>query len=399
MELEIKRLDHHGRGIVYEDSKIVFVDNALPEEVVEIEVLRENSKYKDARVKNYIVKSDKRVKSKCPFYEECGGCQLRHMSYDDTIAFKKNKLEEIMKKYAGIEPKIEIIKSDNRDLYRNKIEVKIENGVLGFYKKRSHQIAEIDRCLNAEEAINLLLLNVDLLHIENGTLTIKANYNGELILVINSEENPEVDIEKLREKHKLVGIILNDKVLFGSDHFIEIIDDMFFKESYNSFFQINRSINSELFKLIKENIEESDTVLDVCSGVGTISIVASTKAKKVYAIEIVENAVRDSIINSRMNKRDNIEFMLGDAFSGIAKIEDKIDTIIFDPPRSGLNKEALVNTLERMPEKIIYISCDPITLSRDLKVLLSKYEVKKYYLLDMFPYTYHVESMVILNKK
>ena len=399
MELDIVRLDHHGRGIAYADGKIVFIDNALPNEKVTVDVLRENSKYKEGKVTEYIEKSPNRINSKCPFYEECGGCQLRHMSYEDTIDFKKNKLEEIMHKYAGIDPKIEIIKSGNKDLYRNKIEVKIENGVLGFYKKRSHEIVEIDRCLNAEEAINSLLLNSSLLHIQNGTLTIKANYNGELILVINSEENPPIEIEKLREKHKLVGVILNDKLLFGSDHFIEIINDMFFKESYNSFFQVNRTINSELFKLIQENISSEDTVLDICSGVGTLSIVASMKAKKVYAIEIVENAVRDSLINSRMNKRENIEFMLGDAFSGIGKINDKIDTFIVDPPRSGLNKEALVSILDKTPSKIIYISCDPITLSRDLKVLLSKYEVDKYYLLDMFPYTYHVESAVLLKAR
>lgn len=399
MKLDIKRLDHHGRGISYEDEKIIFVDNALPEEEVEVEILRENSKYKEARVINYIKSSPKRVESKCPFYKECGGCQLRHMSYESTIDFKKNKLEEIFSKYAKISPKIEITRSANRDFYRNKVEVRFKNGIMGIYKKRSHDLVEIDRCLNAEEAINSLLLNSDFLHIENGDLIIKSNYNGELILIINSEVKPDIEIEKLRDKHKLVGIIWNDTTIFGSDHFIEIIDDMFFKESYNSFFQVNRGINKELFKIIKENINEEDKVLDLCSGVGTLSIIASTKAQKVYAIEIVENAVRDSLINARMNKRENINFMLGDAFKAIDKIEDDIDTIIIDPPRNGLNREALESILKTLPKKIIYVSCDPITLSRDLKVLMSKYDLVKCHMLDMFPYTYHVECVCVLDLK
>ncbi len=399
MELEIVKFDHHGRGIGYLNGKIVFVDNALPGEKVKIESIRENAKYMEGKVTEYLCTSDRRLKSKCPFYEECGGCQLRHMSYEDTIDFKKNKVADILKKYANVSPKIEVIKNDNKDLYRNKIEVRFSDGVMGYYKKRSHDLVEIDRCLNAEEAINSLLLSVDLIPVQNGTLTIKANYNGELILIIESDDEVNIDIDKLREKHKLVGIILNEKVIFGADHFIEIVDDMFFKESYNSFFQVNRTINSKLFKLIEENIDEGSTVLDICSGVGTLSIVASKKAKEVYAIEIVENAVRDSLINARMNKRENIEFMLGDAFSTIKKIDKQVDTILIDPPRSGLNREALEGILEKEAREIIYISCDPVTLARDLKVLMSKYEIKKFYLLDMFSYTYHTENFVVLEKK
>lgn len=399
MELEIVKFDHHGRGIGYLNGKIVFVDNALPGEKVKIECIRENAKYMEGKVTEYLNTSDRRLKSKCPFYEECGGCQLRHMSYEDTIDFKKNKVTDILKKYANVSPKIEVVKNDNKDLYRNKIEVRFSDGVMGYYKKRSHDLVEIDRCLNAEEAINSLLLSIDLIPVQNGTLTIKANYNGELILIIESDDEVNIDIDKLREKHKLVGIILNEKVIFGADHFIEIVDDMFFKESYNSFFQVNRTINSKLFKLIEENIDEGSTVLDICSGVGTLSIVASKKAKEVYAIEIVENAVRDSLINARMNKRENIEFMLGDAFSTIKKIDKQVDTILIDPPRSGLNREALEGILEKEAREIVYISCDPVTLARDLKVLMSKYEIKKFYLLDMFSYTYHTENFVVLEKK
>lgn len=398
IELNITKLDHHGRGIAYLDGKIVFVENALPGEKVLVKITNDEKKFMEAKVVECLEKSNNRVKSKCPYYLECGGCHLRHMSYSDTLDFKKNKVREILKKYASISPNIEVIKNPKKDFYRNKIEIKIQDGIAGFYKKNSHDIVELDRCLNAEEAINSFLLNIDMLGIKNGEVVIKSNYNGELIIVINAID-ANVNIEALRNKHKIVGIILNDKILFGTESFIEILDNMFFKESYNSFFQVNRNINLELFKLIKENIDEDSIVLDLCSGVGTLSIVASEKAKEVYAIEIVENAVKDALINAKMNKKDNINFMLGDAFKLIDKIEDDIDTIIVDPPRSGLNRESLESILKIVPKKMIYISCDPLTLARDLKVLKSKYEVKKFYLLDMFSYTYHVETVCILTHK
>lgn len=398
MELEIIRLDHHGRGIAYLDGKIVFVENALKGEKVLVEVTNETSKFIEAKVLKYLEKSDKRIKSKCPYYEECGGCHLRHMSYQDTLEFKKNKVSEILKKYANISPNIEVIKNTKKDYYRNKIEIKIQDGIVGFYKKKSHEIVELDRCLNAEEAINSFLLNIDMLGIKNGEVIIKANYNGELIIIIKSPQC-NVEIESLREKHKIVGIIHNDKIIFGTDSFIEIVNGLFFKESYNSFFQVNRTITEKLFELIRENINEDSIVLDLCSGVGTLSIVASEKANKVYAIEIVENSVKDALINQRMNKRENINFILGDAFSKIEKIEDKIDTIIIDPPRSGLNHISLKSILKVLPNNIIYISCDPVTLARDLKILSIKYDIKKFYILDMFSYTYHCESFVFLEHK
>ena len=305
----------------------------------------------------------------------------------------------ILKKYASVDIDVNIIKNKVKDFYRNKVEVQIKNGLFGFYQKDTHEIVEVDRCLNAQESINTVLRSTSLFEIQNGLMTIRTNYNGEIIISIQSEEEVEIDLEKLRERCKLVGIILNDKILFGADHFIEIVEDMFFKVTYNSFFQVNHYINKELFKIIRENINVNDVVLDLFSGVGTLSIVASKKALKVYAIEIVENAVRDALVNAKMNKINNINFMLGDAYKLVNKVEDKIDTIIIDPPRKGLSSEAVETILNKEPKKIIYVSCDPITLSRDLKSLKEKYDIQKVYLLDMFSFTFHVESVCVLNRR
>ena len=399
MTVKIEKMDHRGRGIGYHNGKITFVENALPDEEVEISIVKETAKYKEAAVVNFISKSSTRTKSKCPYYEECGGCHLRHMSYDDTLKFKKNKLIEILSKYAGIETEIEMIKNKNRDFYRNKVEIHIENGKAGFYKKGSHEIVETDRCLNVEEAINTVMRSLDFFHLTEANMTIKANYNGEVIIDIKTEETLEIEIEVLRNKMKLVGIILNGQTIFGADHYIEVLGGMLFKETYNSFFQVNRYINEQLFEILKKHLREDATVLDLCCGVGTLSLIAASKTKKVYGIEIVENAIRDAIVNARMNKIDNVEFMLGDAFKNAKMISEDIDTVIIDPPRSGLSPEGLENVLSLNPNSIIYISCDPVTLSRDLKELIKNYSIQKFYLLDMFSYTYHTECVCILNRR
>ncbi len=399
MELKIEKLDHQGRGIAHLDGKVVFVDNALVNEEVIVEIVKDTKKYLEAKVIEYKKTSPDRAKSKCPYFLECGGCQLRCLSYEKQLEYKKNKVLNILKKYVGIEPDISIVKNKNKYFYRNKIEVKIIDGKYGFYQKNSHDLVEVDRCFNAEEAINVILRSTDFLHIQNGLLTIKTNYNEEVILDIHTKDEENVDIEKLRTKCKLVGIIFNDNILFGTNYFIEVINGLLFKESFNSFFQVNRYINSELFKIVESCIEENSVVADMCSGVGTLSIVAAQKAKKVYSLEINPSSISDGMLNAKMNKKDNIEFLLGDAFSNVGKIQEKLNAILIDPPRSGLNKEALETITNRLPKTICYVSCDPLTLARDLKILLKNYNIKKLYMLDMFTYTYHCESIVVLEKK
>lgn len=171
----------------------------------------------------------------------------------------------------------------------------------------------------------------------------------------------------------------------------------FFTVSYNSFFQVNNYINSELFNLIKENIV-GKTILDLYSGVGTLSIVASKVVDKVYSIEVTQNAVKNALINAKINKCDNINFILGKVEDKIGFINDKIDTIIVDPARAGLDKKTIEVINKLSPQRIIYVSCDTQSLANNL-VDLANYEIKKFYILDMFSYTYHIECFCILDRK
>jgi len=399
IEVTIEKLDNYGRGIAYYNNKIVFIYNALPQEIVSIEIIKEAKKYYEAIVTNYISTSPDRKDPICPYYNKCGGCNLLQLDYDKTLEFKKEKLSQVLYKYANISYNPEIIPSKNVFNYRNKITLKVKDNKYGYYEDNTHKLIEIDNCYLAEPSINNFIKDIKYLNIKNGELVIRSNYNNELLISITSKTEIKPNIDYLKRKHKIVGIVLNNKTIYGESSFIEIINHLFFNISYDSFFQINRDICTKLFKLIRENVKDDEVILDLYCGVGTLGINIADKIKRGYGIEIVKNAVLNAITNSKINKRNNIEYMLGDVSKCLPKIKDNIDTIIVDPPRAGLDNITKQTIISFKPNKIIYISCDPITLSRDLKELLPHYELKLIKGLDMFPYTHHIESFVILERR
>ncbi len=399
MEVKIEKLDNQGRGIAYVNDLITFIPNALPEEIVDIQITKENKKYQEGKVIKYIKESSKRIKSICPYFDICGGCELLNLSYQDTLDYKKEKLESILSKYANINTSIEIIPSTNNICYRNKVTLKVMNYKIGYYESSSHKLVEIDNCLLAEKPIQEIIPDLKYLKVKNGEIVLRSNYNNELLIVINSKEKITPNITYLKNHHKIAGIILNNKVINGDDKFIDIINHKLFNVSYDSFFQVNRDICSKLFQLIEENTENSKVILDLYCGVGTLGIASSKTVEKAYGIEIVKNAILNAITNSKINKRNNIYYMLGDVSKNLPKIKDEIDTIIVDPPRAGLDSITKDTILKLKPEKIIYVSCDPMTLSRDIKELSKSYNVKTIKGLDMFPMTQHCESTTILERR
>ena len=398
-EIKIEKLDNTGRGICYVNDKITFVENALPDEIVNIKITKESKKYNEAEVVEYIKTSPKRVKPLCPFYNECGGCNLLHLSYEDTLKYKKEMIESILSKYANYKNIIDVYGSPKQVNYRNKITLKVKDGNIGYYKNKTHDIIKINHCYLAQDSINRFISDINLLNVKNGEIIIRSNYNNELLISIKSPSTVNPDIIAIKKKHKLVGIILNDKTIYGEPSFIEIINKQFFTVSYDSFFQINREVCSIIFDMILKEINDNDTILDLYCGVGTLGINACKKAKKAYGIEIVKNAILNAITNSKINKRDNIYYMLGKVEDNLSKINDKIDTIIVDPPRAGLDPKTKQTILEFKANKIIYVSCDPMTLARDLKELSSIYNIKQVTSLDMFPYTEHIETYCVLEKR
>lgn len=396
MQALIEKFDDFGQGITTIDNIITFIPNTVPKDVVDIEIVKKKKKYNVGKVVNYIKLSSDRVEVKCPYFYKCGGCVLQSLSYDNTINFKLNKVLNLFNKYnLSITP--EIIKNSNDYNYRNKIKLVVVDGKIGYYEVNSHTLVEINECIIASRAINKVIPLLKNINIINGSIIIRSNQLDEILIVIETNDKIDIDIDKLKENIKLIGIIINKEIFYGKDYLIECINDLYYKISYDSFFQINPYIASKLFNIVKENIDDVDTVLDLYCGVGTLSLNVSLKAKEVIGVEIVENAILNAIYNAKINKCNNVKFILNDVQDAVGKINKKFDKIIIDPPRSGLTKKTIDIILDICPKKIIYVSCDPNTLVRDILLLKDKYSIEKSYILDMFSYSYHVESIVILN--
>ena len=392
MQVHIDRMDHFGNGIGNINGKIIFVKEALPGETVDVTITKDKKSFMEGTINTIIYKSSKRVEPFCKYFGVCGGCSLCHLNYENTLEYKKERVKNILSKFDI--PKINVIRNENDLYYRNKIELKIVDGKLGFYEKSTHNLIEIKECKVTKKSINKSFEFVKNMKLENANVTIRANYNDEVLIIIDSKEKPVI---LNPEDYKIGGIVLNDKCIYGQDNFMEKINNLFFTVSYNSFFQVNNYINLELFNLIKENIV-GKTVLDLYSGVGTLSIVASKVVDKVYSIEVIANAVKNALINAKINKCDNINFILGKVEDKIGFINDKIDTIIVDPARAGLDKKTIEVINNICPQRIIYVSCDTQSLANNL-VDLTNYEIKRFYILDMFSYTYHIECFCILDRK
>ena len=395
MQVVIDRFDDLGCGIAYVGDKITFVPNTVPGDTVAITITKENKKYNIAKVDKYIKLSSRRVKPKCPYFDICGGCTLQSISYEDTINYKYNKVKNLFKKN-NIDINPTIIKNPSPFNYRNKISLKVVDKKIGFYEENTHNIVEIKECIIASSAINKTIPLISEFNIINGSITIRSNKNDEILIIIESNDKLNIDINYLKTQIKLVGIVINNETFYGDNFLIENINDYFYKISYDSFFQVNPYVASILFNEVSKRINEEDTVLDLYCGVGTLSLNA-TRAKEVIGVEIVENAILNAIFNARINKIDNVKFILNDSTKVVSKLNKKFSKVIVDPPRSGLTKTIIDNILSINSEEIIYVSCDPATLVRDILLFIDKYSVSEAIIFDMFSYTYHVETMIILK--
>ena len=391
--IKICKISYDGKGIGYIDGKVAFVSNALPNEIVNAKIIKENKNYYECESLEIIEKSEKRVKPACPYFSECGGCSYMHVTHEDEVEYKVNALKEILKRNAVIDANVSTIISNNELGYRNKLSLKVENYKFGFYKEERHEFIKIDECLLASLAIRNIFKLKEYLKFKEGNILIRSNFNDEIIIKINSESSVDLNIEKLKEHIKLVGIIINDKIIYGEDFFIEQVHNYFYKVNINSFFQINLNILDKVINLLRE--KEYNTVADLYCGVGTLGI--PLKKQKLYGIEIVKEAVIDAIYNAKINKQDN-KYLLGSA-EAINKINDKIDTIIIDPPRAGLNKKTLDFLINYQSDNLIYMSCNPMTLAKNLKSLSTVYNIEEVFYLDMFPRTKHIECVSVLSRK
>lgn len=408
MKVQIERLDHQGRGIGKVDGKTVFVPNTLPDEIVEIDIISNKKKYMIGDPKHFLKTSVSRVKPICPYFKTCGGCDLMHLSYQDQLQYKESKVKDIMKRFAGIESNIikPILGSMETLYYRNKVTFQVKHDI-GFYEKKSSDIVPIDQCYIINQKMNEILTKLkklSLKHIEQIVIRTDRKIEKTMIIFYISGKIEENTIISLF-KHDATSIVtIKDKevkCLYGKDTMIIPIGEYQFELSPTSFFQVNTKQCQQLYDKVVEyaKIKNTDTVLDLYCGTGTIGIYLSKFAKKVYGIEIHEAAIQNANRNKELNHVQNVSFKVGDVGKLIHNLDIKPDIIIVDPPRKGLDEKTIKQLLKWHTKKIVYVSCDPITLARDLKLLQEKYNIVEITPVDMFPETFHVECVASLSLK
>ncbi len=401
-EVKICDLDFQGRGIAKIDGKVFFVRNALINEVVKIKLIKENKHFSEAIAVEFLEKSSERITPSCKYFLECGGCDLMHMKYESQLDFKENKIKTTINKFSGLVPIINpIIKADNIFNYRNKITFHIKNDI-GFFEKKTNEFIKIDNCLICNQDINDLISEIkklDLSVVKNIIVRASKKVSQKMLII---ETDQDLNVSNINGFDSIYIKKGNDYILkIGQERINEKMNNFTFCISPSAFFQVNTEQAIKLYDKVKSyaNLTGKETVLDLYCGTGSIGIYLAKSAKKVYGIEINEEAINDANINKKINRVDNICFYALNANQFLTKISEKIDLVIVDPPRVGLDKKTIESVLKIAPSKIIYVSCDVATLARDLKMFNEFYNVLEITPVDMFPNTCHCESITVLERR
>ena len=400
MEVVIEKMNHQAMGIAKINGKVVFIPKVIVGDIVDIDIVKEYKNYSIGKVKQIIKNGSKRVDVLCPYYDICGGCSISAYTYQDELEYKVNNVIDIFKRNE-IDIKPNIIKSDNRYGYRNKITLQVSNGIIGLYEEDSNTIVDVDKCLLVSDKLNEIIdiikknINVN----KCNKIVIRDTYYGIMIIFYGSVNSEEV-IKYLDKKVVSIYTYNNKyKCIYGEKYLYEMIGEYKYRISPDSFFQVNsRTVNKLYNKVVKYAIrnEKKDNLVDLYCGTGTIGIYLSKYFNSIIGIELNKQAVEDAKENVKINGVNNIEFYAGDV-GKIINDQIKADVIVVDPPRSGLDKRTKDILLKIKANKIVYVSCNPLTLARDIKELDSWYDLGDITLVDMFPNTHHVESVCVLN--
>ena len=425
----------NGEGICKIDEFTIFVNGAIKEEKCRIKIVKVNKTFGYGKLLEIIEASPNRVVPDCVSYKKCGGCNLRHINYEYTLKMKRDIIQNLVNK--TLDNKIQVeetIGMDNPKYYRNKaiFPVKKIDGkkAVGIFASRSHEVIEFEECkiqnLEAQQIAKYIIKNwVGTIYDEQthtGTLRNIMIRVGSIskevmvVLVTNGmieydtkeliKEFPNIKTIIINDNHEITNVVLSNinKIIYGDGVIYDNLNEFRFQISPNSFFQVNSAQTIKMYdEAIKlAELKSTDEICDLYCGIGTISIFASKYVKKVYGIEIVHSSIENAKINLKINNINNDEFIEGDveiAFDDFIKRGIKIDAVIVDPPRKGLDNKTIENLINTKPKKIVYVSCNPATLVRDLHMLENTFNIKQIKPIDNFPYTNHVECVCLLKLK
>lgn len=440
-EMTIEDIGSKGEGIGKINDFTVFVEGGLPGDKIEVRIVKVKKTYGYGKLIRIIEASPMRITPACPHAKRCGGCQIQHFDYQAQLDFKRKKVADNIERIGKLTGVVvhPTLGMKEPFYYRNKAQfpVKMKDGKvqIGFYAQRSHDIVDIQKCY-IQDPVNDEIIKIVRNYIEKYNVSVydEERHKGLIrhiltrvgfqtkevmvCIIINGQDIPHKDklIAELTKIPNIKSIVLNHNTqktnvilgdtittLWGQDYITDYIGDIKFEISPLSFFQVNPMQTKVLYEKALEyaKLSGDEVVWDAYCGIGTISLFLAQKAKKVYGVEIVEAAIEDARRNAKINNIENVEFFVGKAEEVIPALYEekgiKADVIVVDPPRKGCD-EALLETMAKMqPKRIVYVSCDPGTLARDLKILSEKgYKVEEAQPVDMFAHSVHVETVVLL---
>lgn len=402
ISLQITDYAHDGAGVGRYDNKVVFLDGGVIGDVVEVEIETENKRFCRGKIVDLLRPSHKRELPQCPYFHSCGGCTFLNVEEYYVNEWKEKRVEKALNKI-GIDRKPEDLIKLNSLNYRNNVQLKVEEGKLGFYSKKTNSLVPIKECLIAREEINEVIKLLRETTLEGiGQVQIRCNFKGDTMVIVEGKVSPGIvsalyeKVSSLYEKHgrKFTHV-------FGEKYLEEEIEDLRFLLGPGSFFQVNYKVMNEMYfvGLTKLKIKEEDKILDLYSGIGTLTLLAARKAKEVTGVEYVEEATDLARKNAELNGMENATFICGKAEEVIEKLKG-FNKVIVDPPRKGMDKKVVEKIIDMKPENILYISCNPDTFARDVQILTQEgYKVETVTPADMFPRGPHTECITLISKK
>lgn len=443
IELTITGLTQEGMGVGRHDGLVVFINDSLPQETVEAKIIDIKKGYAIAECLKIINNSINRVKPECKYFDSCGGCTFQHMNYVSQLDYKKNIVKDAIERIAGLNNVniLDTIGMERPYNYRNKAQFPVGkiNGkaVSGFFKRGTHNIVDIDTCFIQDEYSNRIknivtyFINYYKIPVYNektgqglirNVMTRVGFSSDEIMVVIVSttknipyiqhliklliDSMPKIKSIIINVNKMKTNVILGEKnyKVYGVDKIKDNIGDLTFSISPHSFFQVNPVQTKKLYDKVLEyaKLDDTQTVYDLYCGAGTISLFLARKCKQVIGVEIVSQAIEDAKENAKLNSISNVNFICGKAEEVVPRLYaegQEADIVVVDPPRKGCEIEVLETIIKMNPKRIVYVSCKPSTLARDLKYLVENgYSVVEVQPVDMFPWTEHVETVVLITR-
>ena len=443
IDVEIIDLNHMGKGVAKLYNFVIFVDNLVPGDIAKVKITEKKKNYALGELIDIIKPSENRIEPVCSFFEQCGGCQLMHMTYAEQLKYKRERVINEFKRSKVDTASVTVnntlgMKDPFR--YRNKTAFSITRKnneiIIGPYEQGTYNTVNINGCLiqssEADEAVNLFKYlmqkyKIDVYDKKTGkgtvrNIVIRNNRKKELMFIIvtnienfknkeqlvddlvNNNSNIKTVIQNINNKNTNLVMGRKNIVLYGEGIIYDTIDDLNFAISPETFFQVNPEQTEKLYQTAIQyaNINKGEVCFDIYCGIGTISLMAAKHAKKVYGVEVVEQSIINARENALVNNIQNVGFFVGKAEEVVPQLykqKIKADVVIVDPPRKGCEKPVIDTIISMSPKKLVYVSCNPSTLARDIKLLEEGgYKLIKAQPVDMFPMTPHVECIVGIHR-